>query len=300
MGQTMNQISKRQNSPEFLRLMCARSQIYREARFFQILQLILTVGVPFLAGVLGGFCPDIRPVAGALSVALILLDVSVLDRQQRNKLKLAAKISEQFDTGVLELPWNDFITKHVEPEMIERASFAWPYGDTKLRDWYTPSVSKAPIALGRILCQRANLQYDGRLRSFYGNCLIGLAVLIVSILVMIAVAKHLQFTDWVLTIAAPAGPIFLWAIRERFRQTDTGKADDMIRASVETLWKQTSTGMNTTEQSLAQSRTLQDAIFAHRSSSPMTFPFIYNYMRNRLEREMHAGIDDLLRSVGIS
>jgi hypothetical protein len=296
----MNQIANRENSPEFLRLMFARSQVYREARVFQIAQLVLTVAVPFGAGIIGAFFPDVRPVSGAISVALTLLDVSVLDRQQRNRLKLAARISEQFDTGVLELPWNDFIAKHVEPEMIERASSAWPHGDTKLKDWYTPSVSKAPMALGRILCQRANLQYDCRLRTLYGNCLVGGAFLSVAILVVIAMAKQLQFTAWVLTIVAPAAPIFVWAIRERFRQSDTGKTDDTIRAGVETLWKQTSTGAITAEQSLTQSRTLQDAIFAHRSSSPMTFPFIYNCMRSRLEREMHAGIDDLLRSIGIS
>jgi hypothetical protein len=296
----MNGIAIRENAPEFLRLMLARSQIYQEARIFQVAQLVLTVGVPFLAGLLGAFFPNVRPVAGALSVGLTLFDVSVLDRQQRNKLKLAARISEQFDTGVLELPWNDFIAKRVEPEMIERASSAWPHGDAKLRDWYTPSVGKAPIALGRILCQRANLQYDCRLRTLYGNCLVALAVLTVAILVIIAVSKNLPFTDWVLTIVAPAAPIFVWAIRERFRQSDTGKTDDTIRAGVETLWARTSTGAITAEESFRQSRTLQDAIFAHRSSSPMTFPFIYNHMRNKLEREMHAGIDDLLRSIGIS
>lgn len=300
MGPAMNEIANRENSPEFLRLMFARSKIYQEARVFQVAQLVLTVGVPFFAGILGAFIPDVRPIAGALSVALTLFDVSFLDRQQRNKLRLAARISEQFDIGVLELPWNDFIAKHVEPETIERTSSAWRHGDGRLRDWYSPSVSKAPIALGRILCQRANLQYDCRLRTLYGNALVGLAFLIVAILVAIAVTKHLLFTDWVLTIVAPAAPIFVWAIRERFRQSDTGRTDDQIRAGVETLWKQTSTGAITADESLAQSRSLQDAIFAHRSSSPMTFPFIYNYMRSKLEREMHAGIDDLLRSIGIS
>ena len=296
----MNEITNRENSDEFLRLMRARSQVYWEASHFQTTQLILTVAIPLITGVVGTFVPDVRPYAGSLSVFLTLLDVFWLDRHQRTKLKIAARISEQFDTGVLELPWNTFMGKPIDPELIARASEAWKKGDAKLRDWYSPSVSKASIALGRILCQRANLRYDCELRKIYGNILLGLALVIVAILVVIALFNHFTLVDWALTTFAPSAPILVWAARERFRQIDTGMADDAMRSGVEALWEQTSTGKISEQESTARARTLQDAIFAHRSSSPLIFPLIYNRVRNRLEREMHAGIDELLRNAGIT
>jgi hypothetical protein len=294
----MNEIANRQNSDEFLWLMRARSQIYREAGRFQKAQLILTVLVPLVTGLVGVFVPDFRPYAGALAVIITILDASWLDRQQRKKLKTAAKIAEKFDTGVLELPWNSFVGPPIEPEMIERASRAWPKGVEKLRNWYAPQASKAPIVLGRILCQRSNLRYDCELRKRYGNILLIIAIAIALMLIGIGFVNHLTLVDLVLTTLAPACPILVWAIRERFRQIDTGLADDAMRVGVEKLWEQTSKGQIDELESTTRSRTLQDTIFAHRSSSPLIFPFIYDRMRPKLEVEMHVGVDQLLREAG--
>jgi SMODS-associating 4TM effector domain len=298
MGPAMNEIASRENSDEFLRLMRARSQVYREAGWYQKAQLFLTVLVPLVAGLVGVFVPGFRPYAGAMAVIITLLDASFLDRQQRQRFKLAAKISEKFDTGVLDLPWNNFIGPPVEPELVERASRAWPKGVEKLRDWYAPQVSRAPIALGRILCQRSNLRYDCELRKEYGNILLWLAIAISVVLIVIGVLNNLAPIALVVTTLAPSSPILVWAVRERFRQIDTGLADDAMRGGVEKLWEQTSKRQIDEAESTARARTLQDAIFAHRSSSPLIFPFIYDRMRPKLEIEMHAGVDQLLRDAG--
>jgi hypothetical protein len=294
----MNEIASRENSEDFLRLMRARSQVYREAGWLQKTQLFLTVLVPLITGLVGVFEPGFRPYAGTLAVIITILDVSFLDRQQRKRLKLAAKISEKFDTALLELPWNSFIGPPVEPELIERASRAWSKGVEKLRDWYAPQVSKAPIALGRILCQRSNLRYDCELRKRYGNILLWLAIAIAAALIAIGIFNSLDPIALVVTTLAPSSPILVWAIRERFRQIDTGLADDAMRGGVEKLWEQTSKGEIDETESAARSRTLQDAIFSHRSASPLIFPLIYDRTRPKLEVEMHAGVDQLLREAG--
>ena len=46
-----------------------------------------------------------------------------------------------------------------------------------------------------------------------------------------------------------------------------------------------------------RSRELQDAIFNHRSSSPLIFDWVYNFLRSRMEEQMNAGADQLVNEL---
>ena len=94
----------RQNSPRGLRLLRARSEIYRQAVTLQKTQLFLTVVVPIVGAIIGFIWPDARGYVATVSLSITVLDAALLDRAQRNQLKLAAMISEVFDTEVLQMP----------------------------------------------------------------------------------------------------------------------------------------------------------------------------------------------------
>src|SRR5262245_15577569 len=118
------------------------------------------------------FVPEWKPYAAFAALSIALLDLTFLDRAQRQQLKVAAKIGEERDCAILELPWNEFtVGKRVEPETIHGAATAYAkrQNDDKLRDWYSPVVGKVPIHLARIICQRTNLWYDAQLRRYYGG-----------------------------------------------------------------------------------------------------------------------------------
>lgn len=152
----LNRITELQNEEPQLVLLRARKQTLHEASSLLLLQFCLTVIVPAAAAVCGFLYPSVRPYTAALALALTLLDVTFLDRLQRRKIKLSAKIAEAFDETVLQLPWNRFAAgKRAEHADIDAASVAWAkrkINDDEIINWYPVLVARAPLHLGRIIC----------------------------------------------------------------------------------------------------------------------------------------------------
>jgi hypothetical protein len=122
-----------------------------------VIQLLLTVIVPVAGAVLAIFWPEFRAYVAAVSLAAVVIDALTLNRQYMLRMKMAAKIAEQFDCTVLDLPWDQFtVGDKVEAEDIHAAAMAYSarYDDTKLRGWYPESVGTAPLLFARIICQR--------------------------------------------------------------------------------------------------------------------------------------------------
>src|SRR5258706_9358175 len=153
MDSPLNSIPVVQNEESSLRLQRARNQTYVRAKVLFYLQMVLTVVFPVGSAFWALFVPDWKPFAAFAALSIALLDVTFLDRAQRQVLRLAAKIGEERDCAILELPWNAFtVGKHVDPETVHGAptAYAKRNADAKLRDWYSPVVGKVPIHLARI------------------------------------------------------------------------------------------------------------------------------------------------------
>lgn len=296
-----NAIPERQNSPAFMRLLRARSEIYRRAVRMQVVQLILTVAVPVTSAIVGLLIADSRPYVAALALAITLVDIAVLDRMIKRRLKTAALISEEFDCTLLDMPWNGFAAgKRLEPEVISEAERRWPNGDATLVNWYPPIVGSAPFHLARIACQRANLWYDATLRERYSNVLLIGALVIVGILAAGGLVADLSATDFVITVLAPSGPILSWALRDAFKQRDAAAAQKIARSEAETLWELAAANQCGEENCAVRSREFQNMIFQRRVSNPLLFPTIYKRLRPDMETDMNVGAAELLRSAGIT
>jgi SMODS-associating 4TM effector domain len=130
----MNEIPARQNSPRFLKLLRARSQVYAVAVRLQVFQIVLTVIAPLAGGILGIFYVPWRGYVASSILVIMIAEIVWLDRALRSKLRLAARISEEFDCGLLEMPRNSFVTGPVlDPEVIEKTAMAWSKGVETLR-----------------------------------------------------------------------------------------------------------------------------------------------------------------------
>lgn len=297
---TDNDIPERQNLPASMRLLRARSETYRRATRLQLVQIVATVVMPVAGAVLGLLVVETRPVVAALAICLTLVDIGLIDRAIKRRLKTAALICEKFDCDVLSIPWNRFaVGKAIEPEAIAEADRRWPKGDLELVDWYPRAVGMAPLHLGRIICQRTNLWYDARLREHYSSALIIGAVAIVVGLVIAGLASNLPFTDFVITVIVPSAPVLSWTLRDAFRQRDAAEAQKLARAEAEALWALVIGNGCDEAECTRRSREFQNSIFQRRVSNPLLFPLVYRYLRAGMEIDMNRGAVDLLHQAGV-
>jgi hypothetical protein len=292
----MNQIPDVQNEEAQIKLLRARTRIYSKATFLLITQLGLTLGIPIAGGILTIFHPDLKPYVAAASLAVIVLDTIFLDRPQKVLIKRAAKIGEQFDCVVLDLPWDQFsVGDKLENEDIHTA--AKPRGacrqDQKLRDWYPPIVGELPPHLARIICQRTNLRYDSQLRRSYGNIIVFASVCVIGALVTIGLVQNESITAWVL-IMTPATPFLAWAAREFYRQIDTADQLEALMKEARKFWDAALVGQINSEHCEARSREFQNAIYNRRATSPLVLPLLYRFKRLSLEDEMKNAAENFL------
>jgi SMODS-associating 4TM effector domain len=297
----LNKIPIVQNEEANLRLQRARNQTYARAKVLFYLQLVLTVVVPVGSALWALFVPEWKPFAAFAALTIALLDVTFLDRAQRQLLRVAAKIGEERDCEILELQWNEFtVGKRVEPETIHCAATAYAKrnDDDKLRDWYSPVVGKVPIHLARIICQRTNLWYDAKLRKYYGGTILALAALLVFVLFLSALITDRTMTSFVMSVMAPAAPVLIWSVREHYRQRDTANLLDNIRGQAEVLWDRAKNGRCKPGDCAVQSREFQNAIYTHRATNPLVLPPIYALLRSSMEQQMHHAAEHWVRDAG--
>lgn len=287
----MNHIIKTQNQDKMLSLLRARSRIYSRAKRIQGAILLVTLLLPLLSLAAASLIPNAKAYIALVSIFIGVGELLAIDRWHKGRMKCAAKLQEEFDCAVLDMPPNDFLVggnvDHEEVFELSQKPFDED-GERRLQNWYPLAVGQIPLPLGRILCQRENLLYDSSVRTTYGVVLTWGLTALVALLAFYSLAMDLKIEALVLTVVVPAMPVITWALREKHRQKDTVETLARLKSESEKLWKAVLAGMDPAAAG-ERSRELQDAIFSHRVSSPMVFDFLYRYKRSDLEAQMNAG-----------
>lgn len=291
-----NKIPERQDEPAQIKVLAARQQTYAVATKLLLAQLLLNIGLPVVGAAVALTVPEVRPHVAAIALAAIIFDALLIDRHQRVLLKRAAKIGEEYDCVVLELPWDHFtVGDKVEAEDIHRGATAYTKRRTveELRSWYPTEAGEVPLHLGRIICQRANLRYDSELRRSFGSCLLYSSLGVILAFVTIALWRDSTLTAWVITMA-PVTPFLSWAAREYYRQSDAADTLDVLRKEARSLWDKCLNNDCDIDECTTRSRELQSAIFLRRVITPLILPFVYRFRRSGLEAEMKDGAATLV------
>lgn len=291
-----NDITELQAKPEMVRLIWARDKTYQAAKHTQGWFVFWTAAVPVIGALTSGLWPNLKPALALISLLLLFLDVGLIDRLQKERLKRGAKLQEEFDTKAFGLPWNKFVAgdKVLPEDVTEAASAAMPAKRQKeIETWYEASVSRVPLAYGRLVCQRTNISYDSRLRRRYGNGLFSVTLVLVIIFLVAGVLLDPKFTDAILGLAMVA-PMLSWALREHRKQLDTCNSLQNLQSEFKTVWTKALEGASDEELKVG-SRQLQDAIYQHRASEPLVFDWVYYRMRSKNEREAHAAAEEFVK-----
>ncbi|SER52101.1 S-4TM family putative pore-forming effector [Giesbergeria anulus] len=291
-----HQINVEQNKPERLVLLRAQRLFYARAKQYQAWFTLLALVLPLMGVIFGASHPEIRPYLGFGSIVVLLLEVGVVARLQKEDCKRGAKVQEQFDTEVLKLDWNQLVAgRRVDAEEV-RAITTTEMSDSerkRLQNWYEVDVSRLPVQLGRLICQRTNLAYDMRIRRKYVAILIGAAGVISVTLVFVGIYQGLNLNDLILTLCLPVLPLVAYVLREHRKQNDTIETLTTLKSEVEKVWDKALSGASSTELTTA-SRALQDAIYRHRASNPLVFDWLYNKLRNNEEDQTRHAVERLV------
>lgn len=298
-----NGIAIEQNRPERIVLLRAQRRFYSRAKLLQTAFTVLALLLPAVGVIVGPNLPAVRPYVALSSVALLLFEVGYLLPKLRELTRNGAKSQEQFDTEVLELGWNRLAAgSKVDIEDIRDVG-AKPFdseAETKLPDWYEPSVTSLPISKARIICQRTNITYDARIRKKYADYMLFGLFVIGLLLFMVGLAQDRKLESMLLNMLVPFMPLTTFVCREYRKQKDTIESLTTLKSEADKLWERANKQASIAELT-ADSRGLQDAIYRHRSSSPLIYDWVYNLLRSKSEDVASASakqmVNDALQSM---
>ncbi|HEL4101826.1 S-4TM family putative pore-forming effector [Stenotrophomonas maltophilia] len=298
MEELSNGIEGRQNEPEMVKLLWARKQVYKRVKQIQGFYFAFTFALPVASLLIALHYAAYKPWVSLLAIAVGAADAMFFDSWRKDKIKLAARLQEQFDCYVLDIKWNSFAAgTRISPHDVEEYADATmdPTAQAKLQNWYPTQSCSMPLPAARLVCQRTNLWYDSKLRATYRTALWSLTS--AYFLALVFFFRNSTLIEVVLGLLIPFGPLFTWVVREHHRQGDTIKLVSRLLGEIDKSLKDL-TDLKRPPKVEARARELQDAIFTHRSSSPLISDLIYKIKRPRLEKRMQKGADAFVVKLG--
>lgn len=282
-------IPEQQNSERSLKHIAAWSHLYGHAKVIAGWQFFLSVPCALAMSLIGLRWTEAKIVTTPLSLVFGWLDVLVLDRIQNDRKRVAAKMQEEFDCELYGLPWNEIrCSGRPETEQLNEAAARFSRGHPKPNhaDWYPKEVGRLPLALARLICQRAAVWWDMSQRRKYAKWLLAIVSLLVLGVVGISFTTDQTVREMVLGVYVPIAPAIVWAVREYIRQNDAVSSLEKLKAKVEQLFGEGISGSRKFEELTQLSRGVQDMVFDGRSRNPLFFDFLYRRLRPEHELRM--------------
>jgi hypothetical protein len=291
-------ITTRQNEPGQIKRLRAQRHLYARAKRVVGLQILLTTIFPVAGAVAVLLLPKLAGTLAFYGIVISILDVAVFEPWQKGIITIAAKIQEAFDCYVLDLPWDEIrVGSKPEDEEVHAASAAYLSGkdDTQLQNWYPTAAGDVPLALGRIICQRANLRWDSALRRRYRTWLAVTLIVLGLVISAIGLRNGSSLEGLTIGILAPLAPMIMWGIREYRKHGEAADTSDRLRATSMALWTDALKRQMSDDKLSVAARQLQSEIYGRRSSAPIIFNWIYQRLRDSGEEQMNVAADELVR-----
>jgi hypothetical protein len=215
----------------------------------------------------------------------------VLEGIEAKTIRRAAAIQEQFDVALFKLPWNGVLVGNMlSPELIISADNSLTGDRENLKGWYA-DTSNVAYPLDVLLCQRASLVWDWRLRRHYAWGIAILTTLLFGLGVILAVATNLALLDYLLVFLIPSLAALLKGIevvRAHFR---IAGEKERIERAISVLWE---AGLqDATSVSREECRHIQDCIYVLRRKSPLVPDQWYAWLRDTYRVDMKSAVAEL-------
>ncbi|MFL1895561.1 S-4TM family putative pore-forming effector [Aquimarina sp. 2-A2] len=206
----MNDIIEKQNKKEFIEYLKAQRVAYSQCKIFQIFDLV-SILIAIILPIIGIIKKDFVNYLGAFGVLWTIIYL-ISENYRRKKTEQGAKLQEQFDTELYDIPWNNILCKNKISSDI-RIDLAEKYKDGGLKNWYSKEVDKTlpkPIAI--LLCQRINFSWELKLRKLFVTFLVFTSVLYYGAFLGFFIYKNIGFYD-ILLLLVPSLSFLIYGIQ---------------------------------------------------------------------------------------
>ena len=272
-----------QNSTENLRLLAAQRQLYIEAKNIGGIRFFGSLAFVIVGPALNSYCADTRIWFFWGSTLWTIVAAIVLKAWQKEKNSDAATIQEEFDTALFGLEWNQILVGNkISKEIISEADRQFKGDRAKLIDWY-PDVGQSRYPLDVLLCQRASLAWDWRLRRKYAWMLI--MIIIIFLGIEVAILRHKTLLDFMTQYFVPALSLILIGHENIIANFEIAKKKERVEKIVTAIFEKCDAGA--CEVSLDKDcRQIQDFIYSSRTQNVIVPDFWYRFYRVLFQNAM--------------
>lgn len=279
----MNNLFSKQNEPDRIKLIAAWRQVYSQGKklngyvFFGTLTAAIII--PTLGAIVPQYATEIGLTGGVLS---ILLTIFVKDLPKK-KAETGAKIQEQFDTELYNLPWEKVVAKEKESPVtiaeayLKKEKYWGSYDEVvkgeRIANWYA-DYSKLDTSHAILHCQQENFNWDSKQRKNYVNFL---TFVVVTLLVAGFAMGHfylkLDFPNILLKVIFPLSSLLLYlyqTLKNNKEASQTLEEKSKQALSISEKYKKSATPIP-----MEELRELQNALYESRKNGDLVPDWYY-------------------------
>jgi hypothetical protein len=209
--------------------------------------------------------------------------------------KQAARIQEEYDTSLYEMPWNDVVAdKKVSISDTDGPAriYLEKVGDSSLKNWYLNFPINVDALIMRMLCQSKNLGWDARIKrktSFILSIIMAVNVVLFTISMLFANIEFLKFIAFVAILM----PVYQFYQRFVSENKKAAERADGLRIRVENALEEVAEkGLLEIDKFEKLTRSIQDQIFAYRAAGNP----VPDYVHKRFRQEDEATYDSIFNT----
>jgi hypothetical protein len=277
-------IGERQVLTGNLERLSAQRRFYSRAKTVRGGSVLIASLLALLSPVVALYWPQASSGISLVAFMWAIIELVLFDGFEERNRHLGALVQEDFDTRVLDLPWNASIGVRPPAEEIVAAG---KEGSTapSLKDWYA-DVSVLPHGLAVLACQRSCVTWDRRSRGMYKFLLVGVALLLVFGGISLALYREMKLSEFLLTLALPVLPAVQHAIKTFKAHSRAGAAQERLLDELSAAWDTALAGGGGVP--VEQLRRVQDQLFQLRREQPPIPDGVYWLLRSQFESTMRS------------
>ena len=284
----MNTINSRQNEKEFIDYLKAQRVAYSQCKYYQILDFI-SVLLAIIFPILGLIKTDWVNYLGAFGVLWTIIYL-IAENFRKVKSEQGAKIQEQFDTELFQIPWNEVLCRNKINIDIQR-DLAIKYVGNDLANWYSKEVgSDVPNEIAVLLCQRINFSWELNLRKKFVCFLVSATVVYYGIFLLISILTNFGLFD-TLILMSPSISFLIYGVQNSLSLKSQIKSKNQTLGLIDKKLEFYSN--NKTLPTIETLRQIQDVIYSERTMPEKIPDWFYKSFRSKNE----IRTDELIKSI---